>query len=254
MTGSEQDLGENAAGQGAGAQWDPMALYFAHVEDSTGDADDLEMLGVDHAVTIHSISGARFLARATADLGAALASKPHSLLLAEDAATVVSCLAEQLRGAAAVATGVGAWLTLAHARGEVGDPAEAVAALTGLARGIEAAASEAAAVALPEDTAEPFDRRELAERVTAELRQRGVQVADPEVGHSHIEWTLPEQQTLAVDDDGWRLVAPAVGSGRRRVLMDPSLPGLPYAHPAQVAAIVAASRTELARPAGQAAP
>lgn len=226
------------AGGDVPVRFDPQAVYQS-VVDEVGDAEDADVLVRQQVVltAVDAVGGARFLAEGMHALAAAVA-QPYTLRTTADVPIIVEALQQQLDAAAGVSTGLGAWLRAAHGRGETGDPASVVAQLTDLAAQIQAVVAQISLESIPEDHSPGMDPATIAEQLSGHLQDRGVAVARTVISDSGIDWELPDDLVLSVNSEEWTLLAP---TGRENTYQDlqAELPVQAYAHPAQVAEIVA---------------
>lgn len=216
-----------------------------HTEDQH-DNEHLEGLTTDSdngtATALLAVGGARYLVAGTEALGAAL-TQPYTLRTTRDAEALMALLGKQIEALAGVADGIGTWLQAAHGRGELGaDPAAARRSLRQVADVLRAASLPMDDIELPEDRSPGIDMDALVEGVIVELRALGVEVTEVLVFDYQTMWKLPSDRALLLsNENSWDLTVP---NGRGQYT--PVSFGLYcwYAHPAQIAGLVAAALSD----------
>jgi len=191
---------------------------------------------------LYSVATARHAADATGLLGEAL-QQPFALRTTRDAEAVVESLRVSIGALAGVAEGVSAWLDAAAARGELdGDHQPAKSGLAALAASLRDTLPLASehAIKVPGDKSPAIEMDDLIEGVIVELRKRGHEVTQVTVQENATTWDFAgEDRHLTVSSEGgWDLFAP---SGRPGMFTATGyrLPYCWYAHPAQIAELVA---------------
>ncbi|MGN9774834.1 hypothetical protein ACTMS0_03490 [Micromonospora sp. H33] len=209
------------------------------------DNEHLEGLGRTPGATtaLYAVASARYLAEKTGMLGDVL-REPYTLRTTRDVEATVAALGQHIEALAGVAEGLGVWLDGAHQRGELEEePAAARAELGKTADLLRRAGMPLREVTLPADRSPALDMETLIAGVIEQLRARGIEVTEVNVFDSQTVWELGEGRHLMLSsEESWDLGFPR-GNGES---WEPVRFGLScwYAHPAQVADLVAKKLAE----------
>lgn len=194
------------------------------------------------ATALYSVASARHVADVTRLLGETL-QQPFALRTTRDAEAVVESLRASIGALAGVAEGIGAWLDAAATRCELdGDHQPAKSGLAALATSLRDALPLASghAIDVPGDKSPPIEMDDLIEGVIVELRKRGHEVAQVTVQEDGTTWDFDgdERHLTLSGEGGWDLLAPTGRPGWFSATGH-QLPYCEYAHPAQIAELVA---------------
>ncbi|MBQ1052895.1 hypothetical protein KBX50_31150 [Micromonospora sp. C51] len=210
------------------------------------DNEHLDALGDDPGATtaLYAVASARYLAEKTETLGNVL-REPYALRTTRDAETTLAALRQHIEALADVAEGLGVWLDAAHQRGELEEkPTAAHEELTKTAGLLRAAGLPLRKVTLPGDRSPALDMDTLVAGVTEQLRGHGIEVAEVRVYEWQTVWQLGERRHLLLSrEGGWDLGFPT-GDGETWTPVGFGLYCW-YAHPAQIAALVAKKIAEV---------
>ncbi|MFI2667561.1 hypothetical protein [Micromonospora carbonacea] len=219
--------------------------YEGIYRDTTHDREHVDGMGETPGATtaLYPVASARYMAEMTEVLGGVL-REPYTLRTTRDVESMVTTLGQHIEALAAVAEGLGVWLDAAHQRGELdGEPAVARAELGKTAELLRGASLPLREVVVPADRSPALDMDALVAGVIEQLRARGVEVTEVRVYESQTVWELGEGRHLSLSREGGWDVAYPVGDGAR---WNPVGIGLNcwYAHPAQIADLVAQELAE----------